>query len=179
MGRLIKATATLGGTNNYRKVWNETYAGWFGQPTVEEPAAKPAPAKPAATEQSLTLDKPTPELMNSVFDTESNGDNTAVSSKGAVGIGQMMPATAEALGYSVDDLKDPNTAKKASTQYMGMMLDRFDGNVKLALAAYNYGPTAVAKLVRKYGDSYEDIKSHLPKETRDYVPMVLGGLAGR
>lgn len=90
----------------------------------------------------------------------------------------MMPATAEALGYSVDDLKDPATAKEASTKYMNMLLDRFDGKVELALAAYNYGPTAVAKLVRKYGDSYADIESHLPKETRDYVPKVIKGMGG-
>lgn len=167
----IKATATLEGTSNYRKVWNETYAGWFDNQTPTNNDSTP-------TNAPLTLDKPTAGLMNSIFSAESGGDNTAVSSKGAVGVGQMMPATAEALGYSVDDLKDPATAKEASTKYMNMLLDRFDGKVELALAAYNYGPTAVAKLVRKYGDSYADIESHLPKETRDYVPKVIKGMGG-
>lgn len=182
MGRLIRATATLEGTNNYRKVWNETYAGWFGQkPEAAPEAPKSVETNPvqAIKADAPVLDKATPQLMDSLFHAESGGDNTAVSPKGAVGIGQMMPATANALGYSMEDLKDPNTAKEASTKYLNMMLDRFDGKVKLALAAYNYGPTKVAKLVRKYGDNYEAIEPHLPKETRDYVPKVLGGIASK
>lgn len=185
MGRLIQASATLEGTSNYRKVWNENYASWFGAPQSPEPAGGDTGNAPVTTAGQLStqadtpiMDKPTPQLMNSVFQVESGGDNTAVSSKGAIGIGQMLPATADALGYSTEDLKDPEVAKQASTHYMSMMLDRFDGKVKLALAAYNYGPTRVAKLVRKFGADYAAIEPHLPKETRDYVPKVLNGMSG-
>lgn len=180
MGTLIRAAATLNATNNYRKIWNENYASWFG--AVPSPDPTPADSTPApqaaVTASGQTMDKPTPQLMNSLFKAESGGNNNAVSPKGATGIGQMMPATADALGYSMDDLKDPETAKLASKQYMGMMLDRFDGKVKLALAAYNYGPTKVAKLVRKYGNDYASIEAHLPEETRNYVPKVLSGMSG-
>ena len=178
MGRLIRASATVDGTTNYRKVWNENYASWFGAAPTPAPAGETDTAATPASQPNTTIDKATPALMNSLFNVESGGDNTAVSPKGATGIGQMMPATADALGYSMDDLKDPAVAKEASTKYMNMMLDRFDGKVKLALAAYNYGPTKVAKLVRKYGSDYASIEPHLPEETRNYVPKVLSGMSG-
>lgn len=175
ISRVVKSTATLEGTSNYRKVWNETYAGWFGQPTIKEPdqPAQAAAAPAAAQTKTLTAD----DLIGSLIHTESNGNNSAVSSKGAISQVQILPSTAEALGYSTEDLKDPAVAKQAGKQYLGMMLDRF-GDAKLALAAYNAGPGTVSKLIKKYGDDYAAIESHLPKETQDYVPKVLNGVSG-
>lgn len=181
MGRLIRATATLEGTSNYRKVWNETYAGWFDQP--EESQSKPAPdtnANAAPAEQSLTLDKATPQLMKALVGVESNGDNSAESSKGAISKVQMLPTTAEALGYDPEELKkDPHLALQAGTKYLNMQLVRFDGNLKLALAAYNAGPTAVSALLKKHNaTTYAEIEPYLPEETKDYVPKVLNRMSG-
>lgn len=183
MARLIRATATMEGTSNYRKVWNENYASWFGaKPTPAPPGENDNP-QPAAKIQEpasapTTMTTPTKELMDALIHQESRGNNDAVSSAGAISQVQMLPSTAAALGYTPDDLKDPATARQAGKEYLGMMLDQFGGNVKLALAAYNAGPGTVRKLVKKYGNDYAAIESHLPKETQDYVPSIIGRMNG-
>jgi len=92
---------------------------------------------------------------------ESNLDPGAVSPKGAIGVAQLMPATAASLGV---DPRDPAQAVDAAGRYMRMNLDRFGGNYDMALAAYNWGPGNVAK----YGIS------GMPPETRAYIQKVSG-----
>lgn len=100
------------------------------------------------------------DLVRAVIQTESGFDETAVSPVGAQGPMQLMPTTAKALGIA-----DPQDARQnifGGTKYLSKLLDRFNGNVALALASYNAGPTVVArhKGIPPYG------------ETRGYVSKI-------
>ncbi|HSO17890.1 MAG TPA: lytic transglycosylase domain-containing protein [Desulfosarcina sp.] len=104
------------------------------------------------------------KLIESVIRAESDFQADAVSPAGARGLMQLMPATARELG--VTDPFDVQQNIDGGAKYLRRMLDRFDGDLKLALAAYNAGPGTVA---RYDGD--------VPyRETRDYVRRVLAGM---
>lgn len=90
------------------------------------------------------------------------------SSAGALGIGQLMPATAKALGV---DPRDPVANLEGAARYLRQQLDRF-GDIERAVAAYNAGPGTVAVVSERYGDRWRD---YLPDETKDYLVKVLGG----
>ncbi len=124
-----------------------------------------APAKPAALKQARSVAKTCgiPKAYSSAFRQashqtgvplallaavaweESRMDPQALSGKGARGLLQLMPGTAKALAIAADN---PRTNIRAGARYLGQLLDRFDGNLELALAAYNAGPTVVEKLGR-------------------------------
>jgi soluble lytic murein transglycosylase-like protein len=102
-----------------------------------------------------------PELINGVIRAESNFKVRAVSSAGAQGLMQLMPATAKELG--VKNSFDIEQNIDGGAKYLRQMLDRFGGNVRKALAAYNAGPGTVIKY-----------NGRVPyPETRQYVRRVL------
>jgi soluble lytic murein transglycosylase-like protein len=82
-------------------------------------------------------------LIKAIIMAESGYDNTAISKRGAVGLMQLMPETADALG--VEDIFDPAHNVNGGTKYIKLLLDRFNGNIELALAAYHAGSTKVRK----------------------------------
>lgn len=112
------------------------------------------------------------ELLKALIATESGFDAAAVSPRGAVGLMQVMPATAGRFGVSADrrtsieqKLADPATNIHAGASYLGYLLRLFPGQLELALAAYNAGEGAVERHGRKVPPF---------AETRLYVPRVLG-----
>ena len=106
---------------------------------------------------------------------ESGFDAGARSPAGAVGMFQLMPATAKALGLSrwpLDERKQPDAAARAAADYLRQLHTRF-GDWRLAVAAYNCGDGTVQRLLQRYDtNSYERIATHLPAETQMYVPKV-------
>lgn len=94
--------------------------------------------RPAAEKYDLD-----PNLVAAVIWAESSGDPDAVSKKGARGLMQLLPSTARELG--VENILDPQENVDGGTQYLRKMLDSHDGDLELALAAYNAGPDAVRR----------------------------------
>lgn len=112
------------------------------------------------------------ELLQAVIATESGFDPQAVSPRGAVGLMQVMPATAQRFGVareakrSVEQkLTDPGTNIAAGARYLRHLIDLFEGRLDLALAAYNAGEGAVQRAGRR-------IPAY--RETQNYVKSVLG-----
>ena len=146
---------------------------------ADESAAAPAPVAPApvaAAEVVQTKPAQTPQeladaaadkyglprqLVRSVMMAESNFDHRAVSPKGAIGLMQLMPETAQELGVDPYDMAQN---VDGGARYLRDLLVKYDGGLRHALAAYNAGPKAV--------DKYNGIPPYA--ETRNYVPRVLG-----
>ena len=102
-----------------------------------------------------------PKLLRGLIEQESGFHACAVSAKGAMGLMQLMPATVQR--FNVDDVFDPKQNIDAGATYLRQLLDKYNDDIKLALAAYNAGPNSV------------DLTGGIPdiKETRDYVEAVI------
>jgi membrane-bound lytic murein transglycosylase D len=116
-----------------------------------------------------------PSALIWLAEVESGFDGGARSPVGAVGMFQLMPATAKDLGLSLlpfDQRKQVEPAARASARYLRQLHNQF-GDWRLAVAAYNSGPGTVSRLLKRYQTtSYEGIAPHLPAETQMYVPKV-------
>jgi soluble lytic murein transglycosylase-like protein len=162
-GRLVRSTIVAPKT-----VGEKTVAAKVVTPRVvtAAPAAAPASEVPPPTgideaveriaaEQSLP-----PELIHSVIKVESNYNPHAVSPKGALGLMQLIPATAYRFGVS--DVFNPLENIQGGARYLRYLLDLYNGNYPLALAAYNAGEQAVAK--------YGGVPPY--RETQNYLVLV-------
>jgi soluble lytic murein transglycosylase-like protein len=105
-----------------------------------------------------------PRLLEAIAYVESRFRHSAISPKGAIGMMQLMPATADGLGV---DPRDPAQNARGGAAYLRQMLAMFDNNVELAVAAYNAGPNAVLK--------HKGVPPYA--ETRAYVAAVMDYLA--
>ena len=108
-------------------------------------------------------------LIKAMIQKESSFNYDAVSSAGAQGLMQLMPGTAQGLG--VTDSMDPAQNIEGGVKYLRTQLDRF-GDIRLALAAYNYGPGRVAGLDI---DNINDMQQYdkLPSRLQDYIERIL------
>lgn len=125
----------------------------------------PASELEAILERSALDNSLSPELLRAVVRRESAFHPCAVSRAGAMGLMQLMPATAETLGVS--DPFDPAENIQAGSRYLRHLLERYGGDLMLALGAYNAGPGRV------------DRSGGLPPipETQDYVRGILSELS--
>ena len=132
-------------------------------PAVRAVAA-PAPAVHAAITAAALRQSLNRDLLEAVAWRESGFRQTALSPKGAVGVMQIMPATALGLGV---DRYDLHQNIEGGAAYLRLMLNRYSGNLTMALAAYNAGPGAV--------DRYRGVPPF--RETQAYVGAILGRLS--
>lgn len=117
---------------------------------IDGPNRTVAPQRPPSRQPGLraTIEKAaranglSPDFLEAVARTESNLDPHAVSPAGAIGVMQLMPATAAALGV---DPRDPDQNIMGGARYLRAQLDRFGGDIDLALAAYNAGAGRVTR----------------------------------
>ncbi len=125
-------------------------------------------------------------LFKAMIHQESGFDRSVISSRGAVGLGQIMPATGKEMGYSRRNLLQWDRNLSASAEYLREQWSRWEGvpdmppdwqRTRLALASYNAGPYRVKKAVRRVGDrDWQKVKSVLPGETRHYVRRIVDEL---
>jgi soluble lytic murein transglycosylase-like protein len=112
---------------------------------IGEPTPPPAGAGrwQAAIERAAAANGIDPKLLTAVVWVESGFDPNAVSHAGAIGLAQLMPATAEGLGV---DPYDPEQNLEGGARFLSAMIEKFGGRTDLGLAAYNAGPARVASL---------------------------------
>jgi soluble lytic murein transglycosylase-like protein len=142
----------------------------------EAPVAAPHPAPDVtvaaiadAVERAAAQHSVPAALIHSVIKVESNYDPTAVSPKGALGLMQLIPATARRFGVS--NVFDPADNIQGGARYLRYLLDLYGGDYPLALAAYNAGEGAVAKYgtVPPYPETQNYLKL-VARQLRDAAP---------
>ena len=128
--------------------------------TEEQPNEVPQAPFEQIINRAASTHEVDPHLIKAIIMAESRYNPRAVSKRGARGLMQLMPVTAKSLG--VEDSFDPEENINGGVMYFRKLLDRFDGNVEFALAAYNAG----SRYVRKYGG--------VPpfRQTRTYIHKV-------
>jgi soluble lytic murein transglycosylase-like protein len=131
----------------------------YGASEARQDDARPYAQQIAFAANAAGLD---PELVHAVISVESAYQANAVSSKGAIGLMQLMPATARSHGS--DHPAEVSANLQAGTRHLKSLLTRFDQSLELALAAYNAGEGAV----RRYANNVPPFA-----ETRHYVPTVI------
>jgi soluble lytic murein transglycosylase-like protein len=153
-GRLIYVNANPPARSSSRT------SGSNGQPAIATPPPRIEKAINAAAERNH-LD---PALVQAVIQTESDWNPYAVSRKGAYGLMQLIPATAERFG--VGNVFDPVENINGGTRYLRELLDRYHGNLRLSLAAYNAGEQAV----ERFGGvpAYHETRAYVRKVTDTY-----------
>jgi len=110
-------------------------------------------------------------LLTALAKQESGFQENARSKVGAIGLFQLMPNTARSLGVNP---YDSYQNALGGAKYIKSKLDKYNGDIKLALAAYNAGPGRVDRAIEKAGTSdWDTVSQLLPKETRNFVPKVL------
>jgi soluble lytic murein transglycosylase-like protein len=159
------APGDAGGTQAFRNALASALGPGTSTPPAATASPAPAPVPPDQIDALVSQNSATwqvdPSLVKAIIANESGFDANATSKVGAEGLMQLMPSTAQAVG--VRNSYDPAQNVAGGTRYLKGLLDRFNGDVRLAVAAYNAGPGAVEK--------YGDVPPYA--ETQNYVQRVL------
>jgi soluble lytic murein transglycosylase-like protein len=168
-GSTVKLYQKDGGVTQLDASLVTAYEKELDAPVAAAPALAPAPAKTAVetkmaprelVEAAARKNGLPPNFVHSVVAAESGYKPDALSPKGAIGLMQLMPATAQTYGA---DPHDPSQNVEAGAAYLRDLLIKYNGDARLALAAYNAGPGAVSK--------YNGVPPYA--ETQTYIERVL------
>lgn len=162
--------------------------------TVEQAAVAPSKASDGASKEPYTGAYFTPNkdtashkkvraVFNKLIKTESGGEHfneaggILTSNKGAEGLTQMMQKTQMNPGYGVEPLRDksPEEFLRGGFDYLTAMEKKYKGDMRKALAAYNYGPGNVDKAIREARKAGVPWERKVPLETRNYLKKIVGG----
>jgi soluble lytic murein transglycosylase-like protein len=144
--------------------WAATMAAPGGMPTAAPPTMQQSPPGNFVAAASQQVGLP-PGLVERIIQVESGGKPRAASEKGAMGLMQLMPGTAQRFG--VTDPYDPQQNVAAGTQYLRFLVDRYNGNLALAVGAYHAGEGNM-------DDWLAGKRSGVGPKTKAYVRKVLG-----
>lgn len=167
--------AGLKGANNAKTITGATGTTGAGTPTGGTPPGKVGlPSQVDESQFNLVFDR----LINvesGALQYDKNG-NLTESSRGALGITQVMPATAKKPGFGVAPLKNQSKEEyiRFGREYLTALLTKYNGDFQKALAAYNAGPGTIDKAIAKGGDKWLTLA---PKESQNYVNK-FAGLSG-
>jgi soluble lytic murein transglycosylase-like protein len=157
-GDLTRLYLTADSDSSYVDVPTSQIAGTDPAPAESEPASAAASTKPEVIQESIAnasfstgIDR---DLIESIIHNESSFNPHAISSKGARGLMQLMPSTAQELG--VKDVFDPQANVDGGSRYLRELLLQYHSDLAKALAAYNAGPQRVAQYngVPPYRETY-------------------------
>jgi soluble lytic murein transglycosylase-like protein len=130
---------------------------------------KVSPSLASAIARAAKANRIPTEVAFGLVRTESGFKNTATSPVGAIGLTQLMPATARLFqrGITRGDLRDPEVNLRIGFRYLRELIDKYEGDTELALTAYNRGPGTVDRVLKRGGDP-----------DNGYADMVLGRRRG-
>ncbi|WP_342562425.1 lytic transglycosylase domain-containing protein [Paenibacillus sp. FSL R7-0345] len=152
-------------------IWQQLGATSVGYGSVSDGTTETVPTDYEELIQTASAKYGVPaDLIKAVIDTESSFNPNVVSSAGAKGLMQLMDGTANGLGVS--DPFDPAQNIDGGVRYLSYQLKRYDGEEKMALAAYNAGPGRVSKLGVSNDEELMQKLSQLPKETQAYITKI-------
>lgn len=140
--------------------------------------------EPTQHAQSARRNRAMGEIMDAVMMTESRGNPNAVSPAGAVGAYQFMPDTARDMGLrvdeSVDERNDPVKSRAAATKYMNQLINRYGGDIGLALMAYNGGMGRIDDALKGKGKPLKQETLQYPGKVADYYQQLsqMAGMQG-
>lgn len=152
-------------------IWQQLGATGIGYSSISSGTEETVPTDYEELIQTASAKYGVPaDLIKAVIDTESSFNPNVVSSAGAKGLMQLMDGTANGLGVS--DPFDPAQNIDGGVRYLSYQLKRYDGEEKMALAAYNAGPGRVNKLGVSNDEELMEKLGQLPKETQAYIAKI-------
>ncbi|WMD19001.1 lytic transglycosylase domain-containing protein [Achromobacter seleniivolatilans] len=164
--------------DSYRLLFRDMSSGARGA----RRSAEPTPEIRKALQLAADRHKLDYGLLHAVAEAESGFDTEAVSPKGAVGLMQLMPATASQYGVPGSHATLQSNLRKldlnvdAGSRYLRALMDRYDGNLELTLAAYNAGEGAVQRAGNRIPD-YEETRNYVRRIMAAYRPGALTSVA--
>lgn len=173
-------------SGNEQKVWNKDADGQFIFPVAYGLEISEAEASTHQAKKSISSNAQSyasiiaaasekygvpQNVIEAVIQAESAFNTNVTSSAGAKGLMQLMDGTAKGLG--VTNSYDPEQNINGGTKYLAMLLQKFNGELKPALAAYNAGPTRIDRAGISTNEQFDQLKAALPEETQNYVKKII------